>query len=272
MSQLPSIEIYSIGTELLMGQIQDTNSFWMSQQIARLGGHIRRIAILDDDMEDMVRVFGDAIERDTRIVITTGGLGPTPDDLTVEAFARLMEVEVVVNESLIEYFMDSRNIAQRQDVSPGLVKMASSPAGARVHTNPAGVAPCVESQIGQTTVYNLPGPPREVRALFEKCLIGPIGQLYGGTRAALRVVVNLPESECGPILHKVMQEYPNTYLKAFVALTERTADGQRLPVDIVARGDDQDGAQQLLDQALGAFQALAGDKGRDVEIVDQEKS
>ncbi|NKB72106.1 MAG: hypothetical protein GKR89_33935 [Candidatus Latescibacteria bacterium] len=270
MSQLPAIEIYSIGTELLMGQIQDTNSFWMSQQIAQLGGHIRRIAILDDDMDDMIRVFGDAVERDTRIVITTGGLGPTPDDLTVETVAQLMGVDVVVNESLIEHFMESRNIAQRQDVSPGLAKMATSPQGSQVHTNPAGVAPCVESQIGQTTVYNLPGPPREVRALFEKCLIGPIARLYSGTRATLRVVVNLPESECGPILHKVMQEYPNTYLKAFVALTQRTADGQRLPVDIVARGDDQQSAQHLLDQALAAFRTLAGEKGREVAIADEE--
>ena len=70
-----------IGTELLNGQIQDTNSYWMAQQIAALGGYVRRIAILDDDVDEISRVLSDACKRKTRIVITSGGLGPTPDDL-----------------------------------------------------------------------------------------------------------------------------------------------------------------------------------------------
>jgi nicotinamide-nucleotide amidase len=93
-NDLPSVELYSIGTELLMGQIQDTNAFWMAQQIAGLGGYIRRISILDDDVDDMVRVLADAVDRKTRAIITTGGLGPTPDDLTVEAIARLKGVDI----------------------------------------------------------------------------------------------------------------------------------------------------------------------------------
>ena len=60
MSDRPAIEIYSIGTELLNGQIQDTNSFWMAQQIAALGGYVRRIAILDDDMDELTGVLKDA--------------------------------------------------------------------------------------------------------------------------------------------------------------------------------------------------------------------
>ncbi|HAA76173.1 TPA: damage-inducible protein CinA, partial [Candidatus Latescibacteria bacterium] len=145
MNDLASVELYSIGTELLMGQIQDTNAFWMAQQIARLGGHIRRIVILDDDIEDMVRVLGNTVDRKTRAIITTGGLGPTPDDLTVEAIARLKGVDIVVNESLVEKFMRDREIEKREDVRPGLVKMATSPEGSIVHPNPAGVAPCVET-------------------------------------------------------------------------------------------------------------------------------
>ena len=61
MSDRPAIEIYSIGTELLNGQIQDTNSFWMAQQIAALGGYVRRIAILDDDMDELTGVLKDAL-------------------------------------------------------------------------------------------------------------------------------------------------------------------------------------------------------------------
>jgi nicotinamide-nucleotide amidase len=267
MSDRPAIEIYSIGTELLNGQIQDTNSFWMAQQITALGGYVRRIAILDDDMDEMTSVLKDACTRGTRVVITTGGLGPTPDDMTVEVIARIMGAATEVDERLIERFMESRSIDKREDVSEGLVKMATKPAGTLAHPNPAGVAPCVESQIGDTTLYSLPGPPREVEALFRQSVEGALADIYDDIRLSLRVIVNLPESQCGPILHSVMEHCPNTYLKAFVALSERTTDGQRLPVDIVAWAKDEDGAQALLDKALAEFQSQASEKGSEVEVV-----
>ncbi|MCH2664198.1 molybdopterin-binding protein, partial [bacterium] len=177
MNDIPRVELYSIGTELLMGQIQDTNAWWMAQQVARLGGQISRIVILDDDVDDLVQVLGDAVERKTRVIITTGGLGPTPDDLTVEAISRLKGVDVVVNESLVEKFMQDREIKRRDDVKPGLVKMATCPEGSIVHPNPAGVAPCVETVIDETTIYNLPGPPREVQALFKRSVEDAIAEI-----------------------------------------------------------------------------------------------
>ncbi len=268
MSSLPAVELYAIGTELLMGQIQDSNSFWMSQQIAAQGGHIRRIVILDDEIDEIGTVLQDAIDRKTRVIITTGGLGPTPDDLTVEAIAKLKGVDVIVNESLIEAHMKVRNIERREDVNPGLVKMATSPEGSTVHPNPAGVAPCVETQIGDTTIFNLPGPPREVQALFAQSIESAVAELYTGNRVLLRVVVNLPESTVGPIIHKVMQNHPDTYVKSYVSLREKTDDGQRLPVDIVARGEDEAAAQTLLNNALETFTALVAEEGRTVEILN----
>jgi molybdenum cofactor synthesis domain-containing protein len=269
MSQRPAIEIYSIGTELLNGQIQDTNSFWMAQRIAALGGYVRRIAIVDDDMDELTSVLKDACARETRVVITTGGLGPTPDDMTVEALARILGVGTQVDESLIERFMENRGIEERADVSEGLVKMATKPEGSLAHPNPAGVAPCVESQIGSTTLFSLPGPPREVEALFRQSVEDALAGIYDDTRVSLRVVVNLPESQCGPILHSVMELCPNTYLKAFVALSERAAEGQRLPVDIVAWAKEEGEAKALLDRALAEFKSQAHEKGSAVEIIDE---
>ena len=269
MSDRPAIEIYSIGTELLNGQIQDTNSFWMAQQIAALGGYVRRIAILDDDMDELTGVLKDACQRGTRVVITTGGLGPTPDDMTVEAIAKIMGVGTEVDETLVERYMESRGIEKRADVSEGLIKMATKPKGSVAHPNPAGVAPCVESRVGETTIYSLPGPPREVEGLFRQSVEDALAGIYDDVRLSLRVAVNLPESQCGPILHSVMSQYPNTYLKAFVALRERTADGQRLPVDIVVWGKEAEEAQALLDKALAEFKAQAFEKGSEVEVSDE---
>ena len=264
---LPAIELYSIGTELLMGQIQDTNTYWMARQIARIGGYVRRMAILDDRIDEIVGVLSDAVSRRTRIVVTTGGLGPTDDDLTVDAVARLLGVRIVAHEPLVEAFMQRRGVACRGDLRPGLIKMASVPEGARVHPNPVGAAPGVEAQIGGTTVFNLPGPPREMEALFTQSVEGAIASLYRGNRASLRVAVNLPESELGPLLHRVMQDHPDTYLKAYVALRQQVGNGQRLPVDIVARAEDEHAAGALLNAALAAFRNLVEEKGQDVVVL-----
>lgn len=271
MNDIPRVELYSIGTELLMGQIQDTNAWWMAQQVARLGGQISRIVILDDDVDDLVQVLGDAVERKTRVIITTGGLGPTPDDLTVEAISRLKGVDVVVNESLVEKFMQDREIKRRDDVKPGLVKMATCPEGSIVHPNPAGVAPCVETVIDETTIYNLPGPPREVHALFKRSVEDAIAEIYTANRVVLRVAVNLPESELGPILHDVMATHQNTYLKAYVALRERIEGGQRLPVDIVVRDEDAATAESLLKETLSTLEQMVIEKGSTVEKLHSEK-
>ena len=109
----------------------------------------------------------------------------------------------------------------------------------------------------------------EVEALFRQSVEDALAGIYDDVRLSLRVAVNLPESQCGPILHSVMSQCPNTYLKAFVALSERTADGQRLPVDIVVWGKEAEEAQALLDKALAEFKAQAFEKGSEVEIRDE---
>ncbi len=85
--QTSPVEIFSIGKELLIGQIQDSNSFWLSQQVTRLGGTMQRITVLDDDQPSIVKALGDAVKRGAKTIITTGGLGPTVDDLTVASVA-----------------------------------------------------------------------------------------------------------------------------------------------------------------------------------------
>src|SRR5439155_24540229 len=84
------IELFAIGTELVLGRIQDTNSFWMAQRIAELGGVVRRMTTLSDDLGDIVHALRDSLARGTATILTSGGLGPTPDDLTVEAICRVV--------------------------------------------------------------------------------------------------------------------------------------------------------------------------------------
>src|SRR5713101_1739496 len=114
------IELFAIGTELVLGRIQDTNSYWMAQRIAELGGNLRRVTQLVDDLGQITEALGESIRRGTGLIITTGGLGPTPDDLTVEAVARALKRGTVVDEATLDDYVRRRNLTSRDDLSAGL--------------------------------------------------------------------------------------------------------------------------------------------------------
>ena len=99
-----AIELFSIGTELVLGQIQDTNAHWFAQQILQIGGELRRVTILRDNADEMSEALESAIKRETSLILTTGGLGSTPDDMTVEVIASLIGTKPVVSEETIAEF------------------------------------------------------------------------------------------------------------------------------------------------------------------------
>ena len=257
MTKTPIIEVFSIGTELLMGQIQDTNSHWIAQQIFKIGAQLRRVTMLSDELDEIIGVVDDSVRRGTDIIITTGGLGPTPDDMTVEAMSKLIGVEPVTSDETLENFMQRRNIQNRSDISPTLVNMATVPATAEVFLNPVGWAPCIRIEKEQANIFSLPGPPREMQALFERYVLHFISSHYETRTATARVIVSMYESQVSPHLQEVMQRYPNTYLKAYVALR----DEQGMPVDIVATGDDAESAKNVLQTAVDYFAELVKSQG-----------
>jgi nicotinamide-nucleotide amidase len=260
------IEIYAIGTELVLGRIQDTNSFWMAQRIAELGGNLRRVTQLVDDLDQIVEALNDSIQRGTGLILTSGGLGPTPDDLTVEAVARVLNRGTVVDEATLEDYVRRRNLNSRDEISPGLMKMATVPAGSEVCANPAGWAPCTFVRHEGGTIIIMPGPPKELEAIFTLRVSEAVALVSAHRTAALRVVVNMFESEVSPLMQAVMARFPGTYLKAYVAM--RDPSGQTLPVDLVATGADDAAAHHLLQEALGFFGELVTARGKSMEYAE----
>jgi nicotinamide-nucleotide amidase len=254
------VEIFSIGTELLIGRIQDTNSFWLAQQVSELGGTIGRITIVGDDAPTIVDALGDAVRRGTGTIMTTGGLGPTPDDLTVECVAQLVGVGTVVHAPALADYVRRRDLRSEDDLSPALRKMAVVPAGAEVFLNPAGLAPLIRLRHERTTFLLLPGPPAEVQAVFERYVRDHFGVAISGVRVARRVYVNMHEGELAPHAHEVMEAVPGTYIKGYIAL----ANQQRLPVDVVVTGTDDAEAQAHLESAVGLLTRLITAVGRQV--------
>lgn len=255
MAEASPVELLSIGTELLLGRIQDTNSYWLALQLGELGATVQRITVIGDHQPTIVAALRDAAGRGARTVIATGGLGPTDDDLSVAALAEVLGVDTEVHRPTLEEYLRRRGLREDQ-VSPAMTKMATIPRGTVVTPNPAGWAPCIRGDLGETAIFLLPGPPREMEALFIAAVAPRFGSV-GRTQAA-RVVVNMWESEIAPLLQQVMAALPGTYLKAYVAQGERGL----MPVDVVAQGPDPHTAGTRLEEALNMLEWLVGEAGR----------
>jgi molybdopterin-biosynthesis enzyme MoeA-like protein len=171
---------------------------------------------------------------------------------------------VVAHAPLLERFKVRRNLTSDDQLTPTLRKMASVPRGAEVWENPAGWAPLIGVQLETTAIYMMPGPPREMEAIFETHLRGILAQTFQTTSVACRVLVEMFESEVSPLLQEVMTRYPRTYLKAYVAM--RTDTG--LPVDIVAYGQDSAVSAALLGEAMELLRSLVAERNRGMHLLE----
>ena len=124
------VEIFSIGTELVSGLVLDTNSHWLAGEITLAGGDVRRVTALADDLRALKDELQAAVDRDARLIITTGGLGPTPADLTVDAVAAVAGSRVHTPVEVLEDFARRREMSIEEVSTPPRIKMGSIPESA----------------------------------------------------------------------------------------------------------------------------------------------
>ena len=161
-------EILSVGTELLMGQIANTDAQYISRRLAELGIAIYRHTTVGDNPARVKEALGEALSR-SDIVITTGGLGPTEDDLTKEMVAEYFGLEMELHQESLDAII-ARMTATGHPMTDNNRKQAYFPVGALVLPNACGTAPgCVVEQGGKAVAV-LPGPPHELKDMFEKQL------------------------------------------------------------------------------------------------------
>ncbi|WP_254545470.1 competence/damage-inducible protein A [Halomarina pelagica] len=199
--------LLTIGDELLAGDVENTNATWLARQLSARGVAVRRIAVVPDVVEviaDHVRAYGDAFDA----VVCTGGLGGTPDDLTMESVAAAFGRPLVVNEAAREDVERTLAAIAREypDLDVNVERHASLPEGARPLLNPDGLSPgCVIEN-----VYVLPGIPREMRAMF-----GLIAEEFAGDLRSRLLRTPLPESDVTPTLEAAREELPEVILGSY---------------------------------------------------------
>lgn len=178
-------EILTIGDELTRGEIVDTNSAWLAGRLWELDVTVRWMTSCRDDEADLRAALAAACAR-VDLVLTSGGLGPTEDDLTCDVVAAAAGVPVAIDEGArarLEQFLSSRG----RPVSEVNLRQARVPAGARVHANPVGLAPGFEVALGGVPVVCLPGVPRELHAIWEAGLAARVDELRRAHGAAPRI-------------------------------------------------------------------------------------
>ncbi|HTQ38294.1 MAG TPA: CinA family nicotinamide mononucleotide deamidase-related protein [Pirellulales bacterium] len=178
-------EVISIGDELTSGQRLDTNSQWLSTRLGELGVSVLYHTTVADNLDANVQVFRQAAQR-VDIVVATGGLGPTADDLTRDALAAAAGVELVLDPDALAYIESL--FARRKRPMPERNKVqAMFPRGSRVIPNPAGTAPGIDLELPgpnrkSTRIFALPGVPAEMREMWDQTVAPAISALLGSPR------------------------------------------------------------------------------------------
>ena len=199
-----NVEIVTIGDELLLGFTVDTNSGFLGRELASIGVTVARHTTCGDNIDVIVGTLREALDR-TGIVITTGGLGPTADDMTVEAVAKLFDRHMLRDESIAQWLEQRWVSLRRTGVMPANnYKQAVIPVGAEIIANPVGSAPGVlVTDARGRWVATLPGVPHEARAMFTESLKARIATLAGDAtviRSVTLRTVGLAESSIAETL------------------------------------------------------------------------
>ena len=178
------VEIVAIGSELLLGQIQDTNSAWLGEQLAAAGIDSHFHQAVGDNPRRMVMALRTALSRSDAVIVC-GGLGPTQDDITREAIAEVMNVALVVDEGLVAVIAQMFS-SRGREMSANNRRQAEVPVGATIIEQTRGTAPGLICPVGNKVVYAVPGVPYEMSDMFERAILPDLRSRVGDDAAVIR--------------------------------------------------------------------------------------
>ncbi|HWD18056.1 MAG TPA: competence/damage-inducible protein A [Verrucomicrobiae bacterium] len=171
-----NIELVNTGSELLFGRVLNTHQQWLCRQLTDLGYEVRRQVCVADDGPSIQHAVREALAR-AELVIVTGGLGPTSDDLTRELIAQLLGRKLVLDTEVLAR-IESFFLRRKRPVLESMKIQAMTPEGARVLTNLNGTAPGLAMETEGKWVVMLPGPPRELRPMFTASVVPLLREVF----------------------------------------------------------------------------------------------
>jgi len=212
------VEMLAIGRELLIGRTVNTNAQWLGTRLARKGSLLAQITTVDDDLGEIALGLKECLGREPDFLIVVGGLGPTPDDMTLRGISRGIGRRLRLNREALElikaHYAD-RNLGGIE-MTPARTKMAVLPVGSVPIRNAPGTAPGVRLTVRSTTIFCLPGVPSEMKWIFkdsvEPLIVKRLGRF---SRKYVRMTIEgIYESTLAPLIAMELKLHPGAYIKS----------------------------------------------------------
>jgi competence/damage-inducible protein CinA-like protein len=248
---MPSIEIIAIGTELLLGEIQDTNTQYLARAVRDAGIDLYRATLIGDNAHRIAEAIRDATKR-SDIVITTGGLGPTVDDPTRQAVALAANTELEFRQELWNQIL-SRFKRYGRPASENNRRQAFIPHSATGIENPVGTAPAFYIEMNNSIVISLPGVPREMEYLFDNTVLPLLRKKYDLHQMILAHVIHVS----GEGESRVDEQIGDLELLSNPTVGLLAHPGQ-IDIRIAAKANSHDDAEKMIQPVAETIQQRLG--------------
>jgi molybdenum cofactor synthesis domain-containing protein len=265
------IEIVCVGNELLIGKTVNTNAAWMAKRATSLGMEVKRITVVADDVVEIAEATIEALNRKPGFIVTTGGLGPTFDDKTLEGISRALGKRLEVSDKALEMvkakyesYVKQGRIGKVELTSPR-IKMTKLPEKSEPLENPVGTAPGVLLKVKGTTLIALPGVPSEMKAIFEESVVPLLKKQAGDTTFFETSIFadSVMESTLAPLIDQAMHENPWVYIKSHPKSEE---EKPHIELHFSTTAKDSRIAKNRLEKAIMQLSELIRESGGVVRI------
>lgn len=250
-------EIICVGNELLSGITLNTNAHWLAGQISRAGGTVQRVTIIRDQLEAISVGVLEAISRKPAVLIITGGLGATYDDMTLEGVAHALGKKVSLDDRAVTLLKESySHRGLHYELTKSRLKMATIPEGSTPLLNTIGSAPAVRLRASRTDVFCLQGVPAEMQAAFHKYVLPMVKRSVGRftLREAKFEVTGITEAMLAPGLARVVSLHSKKMI--YIKTHPRGYKGKtpRLMVRIISTGANPQQVESRLERVTKAIE------------------
>ena len=244
-------EIIAIGSELLTPYRTDTNSLWLTERLNSVGIEVQLKTVVGDDEAILEESVRDALKR-SEVIISTGGLGPTEDDITRKVFARVTGRQLTLDYEVLAGIRE-RFASRGYQMTPNNERQALIPQGARVLPNPNGTAPGIKIDQDGKLIVLLPGPPRENQPMFIDHVMSDIERMSRGVRIAKRVlkVTGLGESALDDMIAPIYKEFSNPTTTILFTDSE-------IEIHLTATAETAAQAEEIAEDLTGKLAAKLG--------------
>ncbi len=250
------IELLMIGNEILIGKTQDTNSNWMAKRITKCGHKVKRITIIGDELDIISRTLQDILKRKPEIIITSGGIGPTFDDMTLEGIAISLDRKLELNKHAYNSIKKAyekahkKGLLQLEGMTKEREKMAYLPQGSIPLPNTVGTAPGVKIKEGNTTIFILPGVPAEMKAMFRNIIMPLLRENQGNFIMKGFLFSGIGESQIASYTNELEKKYPQLWIKTHPKI------GLSVEVEVSITAFNVENGEQLVDNALNEIREI----------------